>query len=171
MIGAMRELAPETMAQLVDQLNKLAKSTTAADAAKPGSGVDVAFRQALVEIAFLVAAVDGEVSTLEIAQFGDAIDAAFGAGSDEDASALLKECAARLEKEGWDKRMKAVARALEGSGHGEAAYRIAVGVAFVDDTVAHAEAAALEALARALDVTDERAHAIMAEVREELFGA
>ncbi len=166
----MRELAAETMAQLVDQLNKIGKGTTTEETAKPGAGDDVAIREALLETAFLVAAVDGEVSTLEIAQFGDALDAALGDSTDRDASSLLKELSTRLEREGWDKRMKAVARAIEGTPHAEAAYRVAVGVAFVDDTVAHAEAAALEALARALGVADDRAHAIMSEVRKELFG-
>jgi hypothetical protein len=66
--------------------------------------------------------------------------------------------------------MKAVAHAIEGSGKAEGAFRIAVGVAFIDDDVAHAEAAALEAFARNLGISDDRAHAIMGEVREELFG-
>ncbi len=166
----MRELAPETMAQLVDQLGKIATGTSAATAAKPGAGDDVAVREALVETAFLIAAVDGEVSALEVAQFGGAIEAAFGEGSDHDPTDLLSQMSKRLESEGWDKRMKAVARALEGSENAELAYRIAVGVAFVDDNVAHAEAAALEAFARALGVSDERAHAVMSDVRQELFG-
>ena len=166
----MRELAPETMAQLVEQLNDIAAGSPAAQAAKPGAGDDVGVREALVEIAFLVAAVDGEVSPLEVAQFGGAIEAAFGDDNDLDVKAMLAQMASRLEAEGWDKRMKAVARALAGSKDAESAYRIAVGVAFVDDDVAHAEAAALEAFARALGVSDDRAHAIMGEVREELFG-
>ena len=165
----MRELAPETMAQLVEQLNDIAAGTSAEQAAKAGAGDDVGVREALVEIAFLIAAVDGDVSPLEVAQFGEAIEAAFGDG-DVDVKAMLATMSSRLESEGWEKRMKAVARALAGSQNAERAYRIAVGVAFVDDDVAHAEAAALEAFARALGVSDERAHAIMGEVREELFG-
>ena len=78
MLGRMRELAPETMAQLVEQLNDIAMGTPAAQAAKPGAGDDVGVREALVEIAFLIAAVDGEVSPLEVAQFGEAIESAFG---------------------------------------------------------------------------------------------
>jgi len=166
----MREFAPETMAQLADQLNKIAKGTSAGDAAKPGDGDDVDMRQALVETAFLVAAVDGEVSTLEIAQLSEAVESALGSEADQDVSALMKGFSDRLAAEGWDKRMKAVARALAGSDHAESAYRIAVGVAFVDDHVAHAEAAALEALARALGIADDRAHALMGDVRKELFG-
>jgi tellurite resistance protein len=166
----MRELAPESMTQLVEQLNKIAAGSSAAQAAQPGEGGEVAVRDAFVETAFLIAAVDGEVSALELGQFGGAIDAAFGDGNDLDATAMLTQMSKRLEGEGWDKRMKAVARALEGSDHAETAYRIAVGVAFVDDSVAHAEAAALEALGRALGLSDDRAHAIMGEVRNELFG-
>jgi tellurite resistance protein len=165
----MHELAPETMAQLVEQLNDIAKGTPAAQAAKQAAGDDVGAREALVETAFLIAAVDGEVSPLEVAQFGEAIEAAFGDGNDLDVKAMLAKMASRLEAEGWEKRMKAVARAASGT-HAEGAYRIAVGVAFIDDDVAHAEAAALEAFARALGISDDRAHAIMGEVREELFG-
>jgi tellurite resistance protein len=166
----MRELAPETMAQLMEQLNDIAQGAPTAQAAKPGSGSDVDdVREALVETAFLIAAVDGEVSPLEIAQFGEAIEAAFGE-SDVDVKAMMATMSSRLEADGWDKRMRAVARALDGSHKGEGAYRIAVGVAFIDDDVAHAEAAALEAFARALGISEDRAHAIMGEVREELFG-
>src|SRR5258706_13413877 len=111
----MHELAPETMAQLVEQLNNIATGTPAAQAAKPGSGDDVGAREALVETAFLVAAVDGEVSPLEIAQFGSAIETAFGENNDLDVKALLAQMSSRLEAEGWEKRMKAVARAIEGS--------------------------------------------------------
>jgi len=164
----MRELAPETMAQLVEQLNDIAMGTSAEQAAKPGAGDDVDVREALVEIAFLIAAVDGEVSPLEVAQFGEAIESAFGE-SDVDVKAMLAKMSSRLEAEGWDKRMRAVARSLAGK-NAERAYRIAVGVAFIDDDVAHAEAAALEAFANNLGVSDDRAHAIMGEVREELFG-
>jgi tellurite resistance protein len=167
MLAGMRELAPETMDQLVQQLNEIAAGTSAQQAAKPGAGDDVGAREALVEIAFLVAAVDGEVSPLEVAQFGEAIEAAFGEG-DVDVKAMLAKMSSRLEAEGWDKRMKAVARSLAGA-RAEGAYRIAVGVAFIDDDVAHAEAAALEAFAHALGISDDRAHAIMGEVREELF--
>jgi tellurite resistance protein len=166
----MRELAPETMAQLMEQLDDIAKGAPTAQAAKPGAGSDVDdVREALVETAFLIAAVDGEVSPLEIAQFGEAIEAAFGDG-DVDVKAMMAKMSSRLESDGWDKRMRAVARALEGSSKTEGAYRIAVGVAFIDDDVAHAEAAALEAFARALGISDDRAHDIMGEVREELFG-
>jgi hypothetical protein len=47
---------------------------------------------------------------------------------------------------------------------------MAASVAFVDDTIEDAEAKALDALAHALGIADDRAHAIMAEVHAELFG-
>lgn len=172
----MRELAPETIAQLALQLNDIAAGSPTAQAAKPGAGDDVGFREALVEAAFLMAAVDGNVSPLEIAQFGDAIEAAYGDKNDLDVKVLLEQMSRRLEADGWDKRMNAVVRAangstdVRGSHNAVAVYRIAVAVAFVDDNVAHAEAAALAAFARALGISDERAHAIMGEVRQELFG-
>lgn len=165
----MREFAPDTMAQLVEQLNKIAPSTTTETTAAKGPGADVKVKEAIVEIAFLVAAVDGEVTALEVAQFGEAVDAAFG-DAETNPKELLAAMASRLESEGWDKRAKAVTRALAGTDHAERAYRIAVSVAFVDDDVAHAEAAALDSIARGLGVSDDRTHEIMSEVRKELFG-
>ena len=165
----MREFAPETMAQLVEQLNRIPPGTGTDTTAAKGPGADVSVKEALVEVAFLIAAVDGDVAALEVAQFGEAVEAAFG-GEDVDPKALLAAMAARLEAEGWDKRAKAVSRSLAGTEHAERAYRIAVSVAFVDDDVAHAEAAGLDSLARGLGVSDERTHTIMSEVRRELFG-
>jgi tellurite resistance protein len=167
----MREFAPDTMAQLVGQLNKIATGSAALDAAHRGAGDETEARDALVEVAFLIAAVDGEVSALELAQFGEAFESAFAAveGDGTDPAPILKRFSDDLEKQGWDKRMKAVARALAGTPHAEEAYRIAVGVAFVDDHVAHAEAAALDALASALGIDDDRSQTIMSEVQKELF--
>jgi tellurite resistance protein len=165
----MREFAPETMAQLVEQLNNIPPGAATDTTAAKGSGADVNVKEALVEVAFLVAAVDGEVTALEVAQFGEAVEAAFG-GADVNPKELLGAMAARLEAEGWDKRAKAVSRALAGTEHAERAYRLAVSVAFVDDDVAHAEAAGLDSLARGLGVGDDRTHEIMSELRKELFG-
>jgi tellurite resistance protein len=66
--------------------------------------------------------------------------------------------------------VKTIASILAGTEHAEQAYRLAASVAFVDDHVEHAEAAALDSFARALGIDDGRAHEIMREVRAELFG-
>jgi hypothetical protein len=49
------------------------------------------------------------------------------------------------------------------------AFRLAAGVAFVDDHVAHAEAAALEAMASALAISADESQEILYDVREALF--
>jgi tellurite resistance protein len=157
----MREFAPDTLAQLVGQLDKISSPNTGA--------TDPAARDALIESAFLLAAVDGHVSELEAAQFGEAVESALGR-VEADPSALMKRFADALAKEGWETRMNAVARALAGTEHAERAYRVAAGVAFVDDTVESREADALDSFAGALGLSAERAHEIMAEVRSELFG-
>ena len=48
------------------------------------------------------------------------------------------------------------------------AFRLAAGVAFVDDHVAHAEAAAIDAFAAALGIESEESEMILREVQEEL---
>ncbi len=164
----MREFSDETVSQLVEQLNKVAGGVPSSQVGKAGQPSEVTIREAMIETAFLVAAVDGNVSDIEVMQFADTVESLFGA--DGDPKAILSAMAKRLETEGWDKRAKSVARALDGTGRGEQAYRLAVAVAFVDDVVEHAEVAALDVLSRSLEVPEDRAHEIMGEVRKELFG-
>ena len=154
----MRELSPDVVKQLLEQLDK----------ARPAGAAGV--REAMIEITFLVAAVDGKVTALEVAQFAEAVETIFGAGADGDTDVLVGRMAERLAKEGWGPRMAAVEKALAGSEHRETAYRLAAGVAFVDDTIAEAEAEALDRLARGLGISGERADVIMTEVHDELFG-
>ena len=58
----------------------------------------------------------------------------------------------KLESQGWNQRLASVAERLRDPEARAFAFRLAAGVAFVDDHVAHAEAAALEALASALKI-------------------
>jgi tellurite resistance protein len=164
----MRELSPEIVEQLVEHLNRAAAGTPARDKPAEGAPVTATVREAIVETGFLVAAVDGDVSPLELVQFAEAVEAVFGA--DADAQTLVKRMADRLGTDGWARRVAAVHEAIAGTEHAETAYRLAAAVAFVDDMIEHAEAAALEALARAFGLSEQRAHAIMTEVRTELFG-
>lgn len=164
----MREFSEETISQLVEQLNKVTGGVPSSQVGRAGDPSEVTIREAMIETAFLVAAVDGNVSDIEVMQFADTVETLFGA--DGEAKEILSAMAKRLDSEGWDKRAKSVARALDGSGRGEQAYRLAVAVAFVDDVVEHAEIAALDVLARSLEVPEDRAHEIMGEVRKELFG-
>ena len=157
----MRELSPETSRQLAEQLARVPRTATSA-------------RDLVLEAAFLLAAVDGQVTPLELGQFGeiaaDAAEATGGAPSAVDTPALAKELAARLQSDGWKRRAEAIGAALVGTPHAEAALRAAATVAFVDDAIAPAEAEALDTLASALGLAEERAEAILAAVRVELFG-
>jgi tellurite resistance protein len=63
-----------------------------------------------------------------------------------------------------------VCSALRGSDLVETTYRVAAAVAFVDGRLDPAEAAALDAIAAALAIAADRAEALRAEVRAELFG-
>ena len=50
------------------------------------------------------------------------------------------------------------------------AFRLAAGVAFVDDHVAHAEAAAIDSLASALELDADESQSLLREVVDTLFG-
>lgn len=157
-------------ADLARQLQKATAALPTETAVAAAEGAAITPREAVLEAMFLVAAVDGHVSTLEVAQFAEGVEAVLGADADGDVQALVRKMADRLSEEGWQKRLASVERALVGTEHAEQAYRLAASVAFVDDAIEHAEAAALEALAGAFGISDDRAHAIMGEVRAELFG-
>jgi hypothetical protein len=86
-----------------------------------------------------------------------------------DTTKLLVALNERLEAEGWNKRLAAVAARLRGGEARAFAFRLAAGVAFVDDHVAHAEAAALEAMASALAISADESQEILYDVREALF--
>jgi len=127
---------------------------------------------ATIEAMFLMAAVDGEISTEEIGQ----LEASIAALVDMDVAHDLKlrdtlaHLNAKLEADGWRARLDAVARRLPTDDGKAFAFRLAAGVAFVDDEVAHAEAAAIEAFAATLGLSTEDSQQILRDVHEELFG-
>lgn len=169
------------------RITKIAKGLSAKDAAdafvrassepmslSPAQQAKAEEFEATVEAMFLMAVVDGEMADDEAAQLAASIDAiaetAQGAKARVDASALLARLNDKLGAEGWNKRLAAVAAKLT---HREArafAFRLAAGVAFVDDHVAHAEAAALEAFASALALTPDESQELLYDVRDTLFG-
>jgi tellurite resistance protein len=127
---------------------------------------------ATIEAMFLMAAVDGHVSTEEIGQ----LEASIAALADmEIASGLrlretLADLNARLGRDGWRARLEDVARRIPTPDGKAFAFRLAAGVAFVDDEVAHSEAAAIEAFAAALGLSSAESQEILRDVHEELFG-
>jgi len=124
----------------------------------------------VLEAIFLMAAADGDVSPEEIERFADSAGSIARGASEIDIERMLEEMTSLLEEEGWDRRAAAVARALKGKPGAELAFRLSTAVAFVDDSVAQAESHALDEMALAMGISHERAHAIMSEVHDELFG-
>lgn len=127
---------------------------------------------AIVEIMFLMAAVDGEVQAEEIAQLRASIEAIsdLQAVPDLALDETLAELAEKLAADGWKSRVEQATRRVRTPDARSFAFRLAVGVAFVDDFVAHAEAAAIDTLASALELPDDEAQEILHDVHETLFG-
>ncbi len=128
--------------------------------------------EAVVEIMFLVAAVDGEVAELELDQLRKSVRelASVGVLAAVEPDALIPTLADRLASEGWSARMHAASAALTAPEVRQLAYRLGAGVAFVDDHVESAEAAALDSLAKTFGLSDDESHAILVEVQKTLFG-
>ena len=129
--------------------------------------------EAILEAMFLMAAVDGVVAKEEVGQLAASIQGIVdtsGGAARVDLGPALEELGARLEREGWKARLDTLAPRLPTHESRSFAFRLAAGVAFVDDNVVHAEAAAIDALAAALGITSDESQAILAEVHAELFG-
>jgi hypothetical protein len=130
---------------------------------------------ATIEAMFLMTAVDGIVTPQEIAQLAASIQAildtseTFGPKPVVDVKTTLDALNARLARDGWKARLEATAARLASPEARSFAFRLAVGVAMVDDHVAHAEAAAIDALAAALRMGKGEVEDILADVQEALF--
>lgn len=172
--------------ELEDRVQKVAKGLSARDAAdafvraredptscSPNVRNKAAEFEATIEAMFLMAAVDGDLSKEELAQLAASVDAFAAldgpAAKAVDAGKLLVDFNEKLEQDGWNKRLAAVAARLSDREARAFAFRLAAGVAFVDDHVAHAEAAALEAMASAFHISADDSQEILYDVRETLF--
>jgi len=169
--------------ELDERLKTLATGQSVADAiasyletgvAQPQPANEVRYEsEAIVEIMFLMAAVDGDISKQEIQQLHASIEAIrdMGAIPDIDVEPLLKSFSDDLDEEGWSLRLKEAAARVRAPDARAFAFRLAAGVAFVDDFVAHAEAAAIDSLATAFELDKDEAQSILREVHETLFPA
>jgi hypothetical protein len=166
------------------RLAKLAKGQSAREAALAfargrGGALDPAERtradefEAILEAMFLMAAVDGEIAPDEVAQLAASVQAIVDTSAGQvriDLAPALAELGARLARDGWKGRLQACAQRLRSQEARTFAFRLAAGVAFVDDNVVHAESAGIDALAGALGIDGDESQRILAEVQEELFG-
>jgi hypothetical protein len=167
------------------RLRKLATGVTAGEAAhahaksmRPGellTDVEQAQAQefeATLEAMFLMAAVDGNISREETEQLAASFQAIVDMHEVRgvELQSVLERFNEKLARDGWRSRLEAVSQRIQSADARTFAFRLAAGVAFVDDHVAHAEAAAIEALARAFELTPEESQAILNEAHDELFG-
>jgi hypothetical protein len=128
---------------------------------------------ATIEGMFLMAAVDGAVAGQEVDQLAGTMQAMLDTRERVgpfDLDATLVDLSRRLERDGWTARLDDVARRLRTEESRTFAFRLAAAVAFVDDHVAHAEAAAIDALAAALGLSSDVSQQILNDVRDTLFG-
>jgi hypothetical protein len=157
-------------------VDAFAKSRTAPDSMSDEDRARAAELEATIEAMFLMAAVDGQVDKAEIAQLAGSIQAVLdlqsletGKKSVVDVNAALQRLNSVLAKEGWKARLDATAARLGSKEARSFAFRLAAGVALVDDHVAHAEAAAIDALAAALRLSQDESQEILHDVQETLF--
>ena len=172
---------------LDDKLGELATGMSVSDAiesylarlADVGGGPPVsaataarAQSEAIVEIMFLLAAVDGEVADVELEQLRKSVRELSGLDvlTGLDADVLVTTLEGRLEAEGWSARMHAATDAITAPDARRLAYRLAAGVAFVDDRVEAAEAVALDSLGKTFELAPDESLAILSEVQKTLFG-
>jgi uncharacterized tellurite resistance protein B-like protein len=127
--------------------------------------------EAIAELMFLMAAVDGDVAAVELEQLGRCVRelAAAGVLQRIDPDTLVPALAERLAAEDWQARLSAASAVLTTAEMRQLGYRLGAGVAFADDRLEPAEAAALDALAQALQLTTEEAQAIRREVQTTLL--
>jgi hypothetical protein len=129
--------------------------------------------EATIEAMFLMAAVDGDVAKDEVDQLAASLQAIVDTTEGTRTMGLeetLSELNAKLARDGWKGRLDSVVQRLPSHEARAFAFRLAAGVAFVDDVVAHAEAAAIDAFAAGLRIPSEESQEILVEVQDMLFG-
>lgn len=129
---------------------------------------------AIIELMFLMAAVDGDIADEEVQELHasvmalediEAIDGGIDLGT------VIEDLSGKLEAEGWRKRLNAACQRIRAPEARSFAFQLAAGVAFVDDFVAHAEAAAIDSLAQALELPKAESQHLLRDVHASLFGA
>jgi hypothetical protein len=128
--------------------------------------------EATLEAMFLMAAVDGVIQKEEIEQLAASFQAIVDMYHVKglELQSMLDRFNEKLARDGWRARLDACAQRISSPDSRAFAFRLAAGVAFVDDHVAHAEAAAIEALSSALGLAREESQEILDDVHGELFG-
>jgi hypothetical protein len=118
--------------------------------------------RAAVEAGYLAALADGEVDAAERETIAKAVEVlSRGAVIEWETEQLLDECASLAEKEGLEKRAKAIGAALKGLGHAEAGLLFAAVIARVTKGVDKKEAEVLKNVGAAAGVGADQIKAIV----------
>ena len=128
---------------------------------------------ASIELMFLMAAVDGEIADEEVQELRASVMALEDIEAIEggiDLGTVMEDLGQKLEKEGWRGRLHAACARIRAPEARSFAFQLAAGVAFVDDFVAHAEAAAIDSLAQALDLPKAESQHLLRDGHASLFG-
>ena len=128
---------------------------------------------AIVEVMFVMAAVDGEVSEEELGELNASVRALVDIDALERSvivETVIYELSTRLERDGWRTRLREAAAQIRAPEVRSFAFQLAAGVAFVDDFVAHAEAAGIDALTKAFEMTEEESQFLLRMVHASLSG-
>jgi tellurite resistance protein len=121
---------------------------------------------AFVEAAYIVAAADGSVSDAEMQRLSHGISQLTKGQLDEQQiHNMVQEAGSRLQSEGRDGRVQAVASIITGSELRRAALLVASGLAWLDRGVGEKEGLALQALAKAFGFSINELHQIMAQAK------
>lgn len=121
---------------------------------------------ALLELAYLVTAVDGRLLDEELTAYREVAEKLRGAVSDAEFDALLDRFAGHVEPEEIADRVRELAPKVPAE-HRELALKIAIGLAVADLDASPEESVLQELLVEGLGIADERA----AEITDEVFGA
>ncbi len=147
------------------------------------SGDEVSLARELegaIEGMYLMAAADGDVADDELLQLTASIQSILEASEQEGGSRAelglpllrldreLSKFREALERDGLEARIQSVGERVQSDEGRALAYRLAAGVAFVDDFVADEESDALSRLGNALSLSQERTLVLMQEVHRAL---
>jgi hypothetical protein len=127
---------------------------------------------ALIEVAFLMAAADGEISVPEYEQLVTTIEHATSKRLPPGrVRSLITRLTDSLKIDGWEKRLAAIAESISSPGSRRVAYRLAAGVSFIDGWVQDDEARLFGLLAESFEIPLDEASSILTSVRDELYGS
>lgn len=167
-------LSSSTLARLRDQLlERGAPPSMMPPAADDGDAyLNVLERDIgpLCEAMFLMMNADGDVATAEREVLRGAVrnlshDSVRTAQIDK----LLERAKERVERDGMQARLQAVASELkEDPARAEVAFVLAAAIAFADNLIADAENETLTTLAELLEISDERANALLDQLDEDM---